>query len=86
MGQARDRRPGAIDSNREVLLATPLLLEPVVVFYLPGCDSPGSDAPSRAQKVQVHLACHGHRAGALGTAAGAGPGPGRCALSPPHLE
>ena len=51
MGQARDRRPGAIDSNREVLLATPLLLEPVVVFYLPGWDSPGSDAPSRAHKV-----------------------------------
>ena len=51
MGQARDRRPGAIDSNREVLLATPLLLEPVVVFYLPGWDSPGSDALSRALKV-----------------------------------
>ena len=51
MGQARDRRPGAIDSNREVLLATPLSPEPVVVFYPPGCDSPGSDAPSRAHKV-----------------------------------
>ena len=50
MGQARDRRPGAIDSNREVLLATPSLLGPVMVFYPPGCNSPSSDTPRCAHK------------------------------------